>query len=130
VNSNISRCYSVQPFFTGLQCSAILVNSVISRATVLIHFLLSYSAQPFSTAIVLSHLQMATINLFIFAILLSHFMILSAILEIMSVILLQPRSCYDFLSHSQDHVSHFSTMLNHFAKLLRHSRVSIIHSLK
>jgi hypothetical protein len=52
---NHSSCYSAQPFSTELQCSPILVNSVIPHATVLSHFPLSYNTQLFSTATVLTH---------------------------------------------------------------------------
>jgi hypothetical protein len=54
---SFSHCYIAQPFllsynaqpFLVLQCSAILVNSVISYATMLNHFPPSYSAHPFSS---------------------------------------------------------------------------------
>jgi hypothetical protein len=69
VNSVIPRCYSIQPFFTELQSPTML-----SHFSELSHFScytaqplpLSYNAQPFSTATVLSHLQMVIVNLIIF----------------------------------------------------------------
>jgi hypothetical protein len=87
-------------FFTELNYSAILVNSVIPRATMLNHFLLSYSAQPF----------FATMNSIIFATLLNYFMILSVILEIMSVICYNTQPFYKIAqSFSRFHRS-FSRM--------------------
>jgi hypothetical protein len=59
---------------------------------------------------------------------LSHFMILLVILEILLDIL--TRSFYNFVNHSWDHVSYFAIMLNHFIKLLSHSQVFVSHSLK
>jgi hypothetical protein len=44
---HFSLSYNAQPFFTELQCSPILVNSVISSAAVLSHFPLSYNIHPF-----------------------------------------------------------------------------------
>jgi hypothetical protein len=74
--STIPSATILNHFFTELNYSVILVNSVIPRTTVLNHFSLSYSAQPF----------FATMNSIIFTTLLNYFMILSAILKIMSVI--------------------------------------------
>jgi hypothetical protein len=58
-------CYTAQSFFIEVQCSAIFTTTM------------------------LTHLQMATVNTFIFAIVLNYFMVLSTILEILSIILLQ-----------------------------------------
>jgi hypothetical protein len=74
--SHSSWC-STQPFFTELQCSAILVNSIIPHYNntesfiVIVNFIPCYNE--------LNH----------FATVLTHFMILSVILEILLVILLQ-----------------------------------------
>jgi hypothetical protein len=80
---------------------------------------------------------------------LSHFIILSVILKILS----GAQSFYDFIYHSlvshfttmlnyftklpsfydfiyHSLVSHFTTMLNYFTKLPNHSQVSVSHSLK
>jgi hypothetical protein len=87
-------------FSTELNRSAILVNSVIHHATVLNHFSLSYSVQRF----------FAIMNSIIFATLFNYFMILSTILEIMSVICYNTQPFYKIAqSFSKFHRS-FSRM--------------------
>jgi hypothetical protein len=68
VNSVIPCCYSIQPFFTELQCSSIY------SAKVLNHFSLSYSAQPFQWT--QSFLMLYYSVIFHWATLLSHFPLL------------------------------------------------------
>jgi hypothetical protein len=144
VNSVIPCCYSVQPFFTGLQCSS------THSAKVLSHFPLSYSARHFYWT--QSFLMLHCSVIFYWATELNRFPLLQCstiykwlqwtqlFLLQFSVILwfCQPfsRFChafcysswlfYDFVSHSWDPVSHFTTMLSNSAKLLSHSWVSII----
>jgi hypothetical protein len=156
VNPIIPCCYSVQPFsaelqwtsihsatsfFTELQCSTFLLNSVIPHATLLSHFSLSNNAKSFVNGYTeLSHLHCSII--FHWAIMLynklNHFLLKCTVIlwfyqsfsRFCQVFCYSALSFNNFVSHSQDHVSYFTIMLNHFAKLLSHSWVSVSHSLK
>jgi hypothetical protein len=88
-----------------LQCSTILVNSVIPRAIMLCHFSLSYNAQPFSTATVPGHSSCYSTQIFLVATVLSHFF--------------SAKKCS--VSPHATMLSHFSfgTMLNHSSLLQR-----------
>jgi hypothetical protein len=102
-------CYNAQSFCDSashlLQCSTILVNSVIPRAIMLCHFSLSYNAQPFSTATVPDHSSCYSTQIFLVATVLSHFF--------------SAKKCS--VSPHATMLSHFSfgTMLNHSSLLQR-----------
>jgi hypothetical protein len=118
--------YNTQSFFI-LQCSVILVNSVILHATMLSYFSESSHSSCYSTQLFFNYYNAHS---FLFAIALSHSSLLQcSVIPCYSELrhfCYNTQPFYDFVSHSQDFISYFaqpySTILQNCSSFLRFHR--------